>query len=258
MTTLTNNKTENTMNWTVKNVKSWNGQEGRGTTCILYRDSKKVASCRDDAMGGPWSFDWFDYKAPRVSIDLIVFDYDAEKDEKGNRPEKAHSYNGSPEEKLLVEYANKQIVTAHNFTYRKDCDSIVSDLCDEADRLKAEKSRLRKLKTKTLFVLKEKGKETEYAINTPFTPEFKAELEAKYGDSLVRFVNTEFVDDSVALKAKIATIRRLCKKKTAVRFEGESLYTVSTFKVAFTKLVAIRLRMKFPKIVEIYNENPMF
>jgi len=33
--------------WTVKGIKRWDGMEGVGTECSLYRDGKKVARVLD-------------------------------------------------------------------------------------------------------------------------------------------------------------------------------------------------------------------
>lgn len=251
------------MSWTVKNVKSWNGQEGRGTTCTLYRDGKKVADCRDDATGGAWNFDFDDYKAPRVAINLIVSDYDADKGEDGNRPDKAHSYKGTPEEKLLAEFANAQAYVSefgsHKMNMRKDMDTVVSDLCDEVDKQKAAKARQKALKTKTLFVLTKNGSEVEYSITAPYTPELKARLEAEHGDKLVRIVNTEFVDageaDAIREKKELASIKRKCKNSTVYRLKTDDKGRFWICKRAFSPALAVQLRAKFgDKLEVIYNE----
>ena len=49
-----NGKTE----WYVKNVKIFDGMEGQGFNCSLYRGDKKVAEAIDDASGGQIDFRW--------------------------------------------------------------------------------------------------------------------------------------------------------------------------------------------------------
>jgi hypothetical protein len=248
------------MNWTVKNVKSWMGRDGVGTTCTLYRDGKKVADCRDDGNGGQMDIDWADYKAPRVAINTTILDYDSPKE---SRKEKEWTYNGTPEEKLLAEYANGQTYVSEygdNMTMRKDSGWIVSDLCDAKDREKEAKRRAKALKTKTLFVLNVKGVETEYSINAPYTPEMKARLEKENGTKLVRIVNTEFVDAGEAeiLKRRKSNerIRRQCRTKTLYKLttDDEGRYWVC--KRPYNAIVAAQLRAKYgAKLVEIYNET---
>lgn len=51
--------------WQVKNVKTFQGMEGGGFNCTLYRDGKKQAVVVDDATGGPFWFDWVAKEAER-------------------------------------------------------------------------------------------------------------------------------------------------------------------------------------------------
>lgn len=53
-----NGKTE----WYVKNVKVFDGMEGHGFKCSLYRGDKKVAEAIDDASGSPVDFRWLGAK----------------------------------------------------------------------------------------------------------------------------------------------------------------------------------------------------
>jgi len=182
------------MNYSVKNVKSWQGTDGVGTECTLYRDGKKVARCLDEGCGGEMHFYWADYKEPRVDITVTISDYDAPQDENGKRPEKQHTYKGTPEEKLLAEFANAQQEEAYGMTLRKDGGWIVSDLCDAYDRAKQERKIAKKLKTHTGFVVMEKGEEVTYTLNRPYSPVIAAQLKTKYGDSLVKILNEELAE----------------------------------------------------------------
>lgn len=179
------------MNWTVKGVKSWQGREGIGTNCSLYRDGKKVADCHDAADGGPWDIHWKDTNVPRVAVNITIDDYEAEKDENGNRPEKAHSYKGTPEEKLLVEHANGQQYEAYGTTMRHSADSIIAELCDEYETRKRMRARLRKA---TWFRLKnETYQEGEYrTVKAPWSQRVKDFLVNKYGDDLGEILNEKY------------------------------------------------------------------
>lgn len=46
--------------YTVKNVKTFIGNEGHGFNATLYRDGKAIAFVYDDASGGPVAFEWKD------------------------------------------------------------------------------------------------------------------------------------------------------------------------------------------------------
>lgn len=241
------------MNWTVKNVKSWTGRDGIGTECSLYRDGKKVARCLDDGNGGEMHFEWADWKAPKVDINITVSDYKAEPDANGDRPEIPHTYRGTPEEKLLAEYANTQTDSTYGKPMRKDAGWVVSELCDAYERNK-------RLKNKTGFVVLENGRETEYTMNTPYTPEVKARLEAKYGDKLVRILNTEFVDsreaEAARLKKQAARLKRQCQTKTLFRLKGDKPDAHWIVKAPYTPALAARIRAKHgDNLVEIINET---
>lgn len=56
------------MSYSVKNVKTFRGNEGTGFNATLYRDNKKVALVDDDAWGGCYSWDWLDYDQPKVEV----------------------------------------------------------------------------------------------------------------------------------------------------------------------------------------------
>ena len=50
-------------NYSVKNIKTFTGSEGKGFNATLYRDGKKIAMVSDMADGGMLRFDWVDYSA---------------------------------------------------------------------------------------------------------------------------------------------------------------------------------------------------
>jgi len=237
------------MNYSVKNVKSWMARDGIGTTCTLYRDGKKVAMCRDDGNGGEMDIDWLDYKEPRVDINVTISDYDAEKDENGERPEKAHTYKGTPEQKLMAEWANAQVTVYHGTKLRRDAGWVVSELCDAYEMAK-------KLKNKTGFVVLENGQEVQYTMNTPYTAKVEADLKAEYGDKLVKILNTEYVSDEQVEKQRLAKLKRKCKGKTLIRIKGDDEGTYRIVNSPYTHELAKMLRVKY-EVVEIINETLM-
>lgn len=174
------------MTWTVKNVKSWRGTDGYGTECSLYRDGKKVARCLDEGNGGEMHFEWADRKAPSVEINVMAPDYSAEREEDGRRAEKPHTYRGTPEEKLLAEFANSQEVETQGIIFRKDMGYFVNELCDEYELKKKLK---RECRTKTLFKLKGDKPDAHWVVKAPYSTELAARLRAKHGDNLVEIIN---------------------------------------------------------------------
>jgi hypothetical protein len=132
-------------------------------------------------------------------------------------------------------------------TLRKDGAWIVSDLCNDYDRAK-------RLKNKTGFVVMEGGEEAEFTINRPYTPEVKAQLEAEYGDKLVKILNTEFVSAADIEKKRFATLRRKCKTKTLIRLNGDEEGKYRVVNSPYNPTLANALRAKYD-VKEIINET---
>ena len=80
------------MTYTVKNVRTFIGNEGQGFNANLYRDGIKVAFVFDDANGGDYSYQWEDREAPKVDIHIIGW------------KDKPVTYKGTPEEKKFREF----------------------------------------------------------------------------------------------------------------------------------------------------------
>lgn len=234
---------ENVMNWTVKGIKSWQGMDGVGTECTLYRDGVKVAKCLDEGRGGEMQFDFLDSRAGLVDITIMVMNYDTKNEE-------PHTYKGTPEEKLLAEYANAQIDGSGDGAIRKDMGWVVEELCNAVE---AEK----RLKNKTGFVLNKDGREVEYVMSVPYTPEVKAQLEQKHGKNLVRILNKSFVDAADAKaaqkKKEDARLRNLCKTQTVFRLKSGA---TMIFKKPYSITVKYSLVSRYgDELVEIINET---
>jgi hypothetical protein len=67
-------KYPNPLNLSLKNLKTWNGQEGGGYTFTLYAGDKAVAVVRDDAMGGEINIEGVITDAMRRKQDRALFD----------------------------------------------------------------------------------------------------------------------------------------------------------------------------------------
>lgn len=173
--------------WSVKNVKSWEGHEGLGTQCSVYRNGKKVAIFLDDANGGDADFRWLD-TGDLVDITIMAPDYLTDQ---RPHPLVERTYKGTVEEKILEEHANAiewQSKYEDDVTFRKDGAQIVSELCD----IYESRSRMKKkLNRQTWLRLKDQeyGEEQWSVISRKFTPELHKLLKKQYGANLGEIYN---------------------------------------------------------------------
>ena len=232
----------------VKGVQFHKGHEGEPLAqCGLYRDGKKVAEYSDGDWGGESQFWWKDKGTATV---------------KGiNYSGKKYEYKGTPEEALLAKHCAEIPPTPCKWEEGKlvhtTPDIFVGDLINEYE---TEKRLKNGAKTKTFFVLKEKGQELEYTINSPYTKETKDYLEKKYGDKLVKILNKEFVDegDAEALAKKKAEqkIKRQCKTKTLFKLKGDEEGRYWVFPRPYSPQVRVAIEGKYgDNLVEIINER---
>jgi hypothetical protein len=66
------------MEYTIKNVKSFQGLEGHGFSCTLYRDGKKIGTVTDSAQGG--MIDFFITKEEQEILDNYCKQFPANTD----------------------------------------------------------------------------------------------------------------------------------------------------------------------------------
>jgi len=156
--------------YTVKNVKTFRGREGHGFNATLCRDGKQIALVMDDASGGEADFEWNDRTAERVDIHIT------------DHMDHAFTYQGTPEEKLFVELANSQSYTFDGHTSRKNAAILVEDLIETA-RVR------RDCKNKTVYRLTSDGEGVERVAKVKYTPEYAAQIRARYGADLIEIVN---------------------------------------------------------------------
>lgn len=65
------------MNYTIKNLKTWNTHDGGGYSCTLYCDGEKIALVLNEGVGGETQITTLDVNSPKVEIDGY---YDEEND----------------------------------------------------------------------------------------------------------------------------------------------------------------------------------
>jgi len=155
-----------TGDYSIGQVKTFRGMEGMGFNLNLYRDGKKVCFVFDDACGGPYSYEWVDWKEKTeegIFIDLMK-----------SLPARSLGLgNGEP------------------ITVDMDGDIFVNEMFES---FMQDKDMKKKCKTKILFILKD-NKEGEYyeiknAIYDTKTKEF---LIKKYGDDLKEIINERYI-----------------------------------------------------------------
>lgn len=139
------------MTYTVKNVKTFIGNEGQGFNANLYRDGIKVAFVFDDANGGDYSYQWEDREAPQVDIHVTGYQ------------DKPVIYKGTPEEKKFCEFIETFPLVKDNLFpegMRVSDDMFMDDLIND---FQFKKTLLRSLKKNFLFqVGKEVGSKVDY------------------------------------------------------------------------------------------------
>lgn len=163
------------------------GMEGQGFNATLYRDGKRVAFVIDQATGGEYLYEWFDFdenKKNQVTINIVHGRYD-------NKPT---SWKGTPEEKLFHEYVDKQPKDEPDDIFPDgsypSTDQIVGKLIDEYETARYYK---RKCKKKTVVITKECKEGQCIVFDHPYKPEYRKHFEQKYGDQLVEIINERFI-----------------------------------------------------------------
>jgi hypothetical protein len=144
------------MNFTVKNIKSFNGHEGIGYSATLYLDGKKFAEVLDDANGGEVDVNCFDWKDPnKVTINTYI-------DKDGVQ----HTWDVSPNYALLHNYVltlpkwkSSFSDEMYDMTVGLFVEELVNKILDEKKLAKAKKKGI-------CFKLNTDGKNTYRTINT--------------------------------------------------------------------------------------------
>lgn len=158
--------------YTLTGMKTFRGQEGNGFNATLLKDGRKVCLVYDDASGGPMSFEWTDYAAPRVVFDTVGWN------------EKPFQRQCTPLEKEFLEH-----VRAHGGPDCQGCEGeamFISKMIDDASFLKTLK---RKCAKSTVFSLKTDEEGSYRTLNVGWGPKAWEWLDQKYGDQLREVYN---------------------------------------------------------------------
>lgn len=149
--------------YSVKNVKLFNGLEGQGFNCNLYRDGKKIGLCIDDAGGGPMhSIQWEPTVLGRVEQGLLD----------------SH-IKTLPAEKCYIE--------GKSFEIELDEGIFVSDLIHLNEREKFIRKVKRDCQTKTLFRLPNQDKSEYMTVRAEFCPKVKDAIIRRNGEGIEFF-----------------------------------------------------------------------
>ncbi len=141
------------MGYTVKNVKSFQGREGYGFECSLYKDGKKIGTVTDTAGGG--MTDFYLNKGEKEILDTHC---------------KTLPKWGS-------EYGSKE--------YDTDCDIFLNSLVNDFEQQKQYRKWCKKGKV-TVYRIDKQKKGTYSLLSTSYNEVVKASLEKKYeGKGLV-------------------------------------------------------------------------
>ena len=161
--------------WTVRKVKTFLGNEGRGFNAELCRDGRPVAFVIDSAQGGEYEYQWYDRGSGRL-VDIRGINYENQ----------VHVYKGTPEEQLFVEAANVQTYVSeygkHELRH-KDADTIMGELVDAWESNKKFK---RLSKKETLFRVKGDEEGSWRSLKVPFHLKVAEHLKEKYKEKLER------------------------------------------------------------------------
>ena len=164
------------MNYNVKNVKTGPSREygPKGSyTCNLYDGNKKIAEVFEAGDGGCLEVRWVGKRTESVRF--------------GN-----HTQMVTPEQLAFAKFAESQtyICEHDGKTETYDSHTFIASLADDFLTNKQIKGWCR---TKTVIRMKGQGEGEYSTFKCKFSPRFKAQLEARYGDKIVEFVNERFV-----------------------------------------------------------------
>lgn len=167
--------------YTIKGLKTFIGNEGRGYNVSLYRDGIRVAFVIDDASGGMVDFQWVD-RDPKTWVDHEITDWNGEKS----------TIRVTPEEKKLYEFIKGKLgkpLFDDDTQRQMEPDEFVAGLINahEIDR------KLRNLcKKNTLIRITGDPEDSYRTVKLPFTPKLRASLVSlalAQGKEVIEFIN---------------------------------------------------------------------
>lgn len=166
------------MEYTIKGLKTFRGTDGHGFNAHLYRDGVKVAFVINAGTGGDTTFEWVDFKEPRIDVQMT--DYNGQ----------PYTMQCTPEEAKLHEF-----VKGKTCYYMPEWNNENEPLTPEflimelVDKMENERRFKKMCKTKVLFRLKSDNTNEWRSLNGTFTPQVKALIVNKFGDQLDSIMN---------------------------------------------------------------------
>ena len=165
-------ETTNFGEYSVKNIKSFQGREGYGFNCNLYRGKKKIAFCYDDASGGEVRIDWL-----------------------------TGGYNGGEEGRLLREHlASLPPVESEfdpNRPLRIDEGWFITDCVSQWERDRDLRKMRKQCQTKTLFRLRGQGRGQYHILNVPCNEQTRNYLRQRHGEDVTEIFNDVLAEGNV-------------------------------------------------------------
>lgn len=223
--------------YVLKGIKNFKGHEGE--PCVqgtLHGAKGKVAEWSDDSWGGPMRIHF------AKPADEAAFSQHAKSLLEGTL-----DYDGKP---LDVNALHSSALVERGLGH----------LVEAALKEKAEKDAIKKGYIVYYAKGKDGGADVMYATNLPYTPAQVAALLAETPD-LVSIVNElhkqPFADgDKLKREEENKRYRKLCKTMTLFSLrEQDGTVKVMQSNAAYSAVIAARLRMKYPNLVEIINER---
>ena len=151
--------------YSVKNVKSFEGMEGYGYNASLYRNNKRVAKVNDYGDGG-----CIDMRFEDLAEEKIFNEY----------------VDSLPEYNVNAAVGVKGVEMI-----KQSADTVVGKLVDDFEN---DKKFRRICKTKTLFLLKSDDEDESFrTLNVPYGEKAQQWLDKKYGDKVAEVVNHRYL-----------------------------------------------------------------
>jgi len=166
--------------YSIKNLKTFQGREGYGYNCNLYRQNKKIAFCYDDASGGMVHIDWANF--PKNRTDETMTEWKAWCDE---------------EERLLNEHLSTlpPIDTPYPSmpTMEVNEEIFLDELINRWEEAKTERKLRKQCQTKTLIRLQGDNEYQYRIINAPLDDRLRNILQSRHGDELIEIINDRYL-----------------------------------------------------------------
>lgn len=168
-------------NFSLKAVKTFEGNEGIGFSATLYEGNKKVATVLDDAWGGSLQFRFIDPEAEK-RLDDVAKSMPRVVDERYSDPDNP----GQP------------------LSWQPDADHVVCELFSEYLRDKEEQKIKRQCQKKTIYKLHSDGEGVQRVLDKPFSPKLAEAILQRYGSDLKEIVNERYLSLTGFPKADVS------------------------------------------------------